>query len=57
MSGPLSNFLSSSRTPLKILTPSLEKKDQQVISATEFLIGLSDDQIQGHGHQMQRVVN
>ena len=31
--------------------------DEQVISATEFFIGLSDNQIRHYGFQMQRVVN
>lgn len=31
--------------------------DQQVNSATEFFLGLSDDQIQHYAFQMQRVVN
>ena len=34
-----------------------EKINQQVILATDFLIGLSDDQLQGYWPQMQRVIN
>ena len=49
------NFSPSSQNhPSHPLAP---KMDQQVISATEFLIGLSDDQIQRHSPHMQRVVS